>query len=92
MSMSTHVVGFKPPDDKWKAMKAVYDACVAAGVVVPEDVQNFFGWTPPDEAGVEVDERKLPLKEWKDRSRQGFELDVTKLDPDIKIVRFYNSW
>lgn len=33
MSMSLNVMGFKPPDEKWKQMKAAYEACCAAGVL-----------------------------------------------------------
>lgn len=54
MGMSTHVVGFIPPDEKWQKMKAVWDACRAAGVEVPEDVCDFFEGGEPDPAGVEV--------------------------------------
>lgn len=92
MGMSMHVVGFKPPDEKWKQMKAVHDACTKAGLDVPREVERFFNDGPPDENGVEVREEQLPVKEWRDESREGFELDVTKLDPTIKVVRFYCSW
>ena len=92
MSMSTHVIGFKPADEKWLKMKAVHDACTSAGLPVPDEVTRFFDWRKPDEAGVEVKEAALPLTEWCDGYRNGYELDVTKLDPDIKIIRFFNSW
>lgn len=85
-----HVIGFKPPDDKWKKMKAVWDTCLRAGVAAPEEVGQFFNWTAPDEQGVEVAQKELPVRELAGES--GFELDVTKLDKDIKIVRFFCSW
>lgn len=54
MSMSTSVVGFRPPDAKWKKMKAIYDACDEAGVSIPDEVDSFFNGEPPDDAGVRV--------------------------------------
>ncbi len=93
MSMSTHVVGFRPPDERWRQMKAVYDASKAAGIDPPEVVQAFFEYGPPDEAGVvvELDIGEV-VREWQDDSRAGFEVDVRKLPPDVHVLRFYNSW
>jgi hypothetical protein len=94
MSMSTHVSGFRPPDERWRQMKAVYDASKAAGLDPPEEVMEFFGWSAPDEAGVEVDlDGSGAVREWKgDFSRAGFEIDVRNLPSDLHILRFYNSW
>lgn len=96
MSMSTHVKGFKPPDEKWLAMKKVYDSCKAAGIDPPHEVSRFFDHDEPDDKGVEVSEKKLmecgALKRWGEEMREGFELDVTKLPPDVKVIRFYNSY
>ena len=92
MSMNTHVVGFKPPDDKWKKMKAVYDACKLAGINPPGDVSDYFQGAP-DDRGVEVEIEKQPCtKEYSDDMRQGFEVDIKKLPPDVTIIRFYNSY
>ena len=54
MSMSTHVIGFKPPNAKWKKMKKAWDACVAANVGLPLEVDEFFDGSVPDDNGVEV--------------------------------------
>ena len=89
MGMSTHVIGFRPPDEKWKAMKAVWDSCKAAGVDPPKGVNEFFDWQEPDAAGVEV---KIKAREWSDDSREGYEIDVESLPKDVKVIRFYNSW
>ena len=43
MSMSTNVIGFAPPDDKWLKMKEVYDSCIIAGVNVPREVVEEDG-------------------------------------------------
>lgn len=93
MGMSTHVIGFKPPDDRWKAMKAARDACVAADVEIPEEISDFFEDQEPDEAGVEVQlDEAEGVKEYRADGADGFELEVAKLPKDVKIVRFYNSY
>ncbi len=93
MGMSTNVVGFKPPDKKWRDMKAVYDACHAAGVEAPDEVDEFFDGNPPDDSGVEVDlEDNECCSEYNEDSQSGFEIDVSKLPKDVTIIRFFNGW
>lgn len=96
MSMSTHVVGFKPPDDKWKKMKEVWDACEAAGVEPPLKVSNFFNDEPPDALGVETSEVELArlgaIREWKAEMREGYEIFIDKLPKDVKVIRVFNSY
>lgn len=89
MGMSTHVTGFRPPDDDWKKMKAVYDSCKEAGIDPPEEVDDFFEGLPPDEAGVEVD---LIYHEWTDDGCEGYEIHVDEIPAGVKIIRFYNAW
>jgi hypothetical protein len=99
MGISTNVIGFRPPDEKWNAMKKVYDSCEAAGISIPNEVSTFFNDIAPDPRGVEVE---LPFKnkktqvgcvtEWKDDASEGVEVDVTKLPSDVTVIRFYNSW
>ena len=92
MSMSTHVVGFRPPSDEmWKRMKKVYDSCKDAGIDPPEAVTEFFGDQDPDPAGVEVD-IKQAVSDWQDESREGFEVDLSKLPSNVTKLRFYNSY
>jgi hypothetical protein len=45
----------RPPDERWSKMKAAWDACEAAGVEPPEDVEEFFDGEGPDPAGLVVD-------------------------------------
>jgi len=93
MSMSTHIIGFRPPDKKWKEMKKVYDACIEARLEIPKEVDEFFGGEEPDESGVMLEiEEDEAVEEWSDDMRQGFQVDVTKLPKDLKYIRFYNSW
>lgn len=99
MGMSTYVVGFKPADDKWRKMFAVWRACKDAGVQAPDDVLEFFEYDDPDPKGVQIESHEMQrsgaVVEWKDEHSEGYELDLTKLravHPDVTVIRFYNSW
>lgn len=93
MSMSTSVVGFKPPDEKWKEMKAIWDACDKAEIAIPDEVDEFFGGYDPDDRGVEVDLEDSPCcSVYAPEMKDGFEIDVTKLPKDVTIIRFWNSY
>jgi len=93
MGMSSHVVGFKPPDDKWKKMKKVWDACVSAGISIPEDVMEFFNHEAPDDRGVGVEIEELDcVREYREEGHQGFEVTVRELPKDVTVIRFYNAF
>lgn len=96
MGMSTFVSAFIPPDEKWRQMKAVWDACTRAAVPVPRDVRSFFNEEEPDERGVRIDHSSLEnagvITEWCNDDASGYELHLDKLSRDVKTVRFYNSW
>lgn len=93
MGMSTHVYGIKPPDAKWKKMKAAYEACQAAGIDPPEELDDFFGGESPDKAGVIVDLTKSKaVSEWNGEMESGFQVDLTKLPKDVTIIRFFNLY
>lgn len=89
MSMSTHVVGIKPPDADWLKMKEVWDVCTEGGYDPPEAVQKFFGWQTPDPDGVQCE---IPHEECTDEDCDGFQIEIAKIPPGVKIIRFYNSW
>ena len=94
MSMSTYVYGLKPPDEKWKSMKAIYDSCLAAGVDAPKEVEEFFEYDCPDEKGVRagISHVHKCCSDYANDGEQGYEIDVSLLPKDIKIIRFVNSW
>ena len=89
MSMSTHVLGFKPPDDKYNEMKAIWDACEVAGVEIPDEVSAFFDDEEPDPTGVVV---VIPCKVWSTPGSNGFEVLVDEIPKDVKVLRFFQSW
>lgn len=91
MSMSTHCYGIRPPDEKWKQMKAVYDACIVAGTSIPREVDLFFDGERPDDAGVVVILDRLTT-EHREEMVNGLQLDLAKLPSDIKYIRFVNVY
>lgn len=89
-TMMTKVTGFRPPDEEWKKMKAIWDSCKAGNVEPPELVQEFFNWCDPDPNGIDVE---LPVTEWNDgESSEGLELKVKDIPKNVTVIRFSNSW
>lgn len=90
--MSTYVVGYRPADETWDKHLAVWEACDAAGVDIPQETLDFFDdESPLDKPGMEVS-IKNACKEYQNEYQQGYEVDITKLPKDVKILRFVNSW
>jgi hypothetical protein len=89
MGMSTHVMGFRPPNEKWKKMKKIWDSCQEAGVPVPKEVAKFFDDCEPDPAGVEVE---IKTHTYRDESRDGYEVHLAEIPKDVTLIRFFNSY
>lgn len=93
MSMSTSIVGFRPPDEKFKKYETVWHSCMTAGIPVPQEVGDFFDWSEPDQHGVRVDLDKYGcVEEWGNDNAEGMEINIKKLPKDVTVIRFYNSW
>jgi hypothetical protein len=93
MSTSLHVMGFKPPDEKWRQHKAIWDACARANVHPPRETLEFFDENIPDPAGVVVDLKNCgAAKTYFGTECSGYEVDITKLPKDVTVIRFVNSW
>lgn len=100
MGMSTHIIGFRAPDEQWKKMKDVYEACIEAGVQIPKAVDDFFGGKMPDDSGVAIDlekddKAKFLFWEYEELGQQGYTIDILALQryyPKITHLRFYNSY
>lgn len=82
------IEGFRPVDEEWKKMKAVYDACKAAGVEVPEEVNEFFNWEKPSDFGMFVDVSDAIVTE----SNNVMLVDLTKLPKNLKTLRVYLNY
>jgi len=91
MGMSSHVTGFKLPDEKWKKMKAIYDACKVANISPPQEVNEFFDYSPPDDAGVQVG---IPCTKSSDSDSCSdiFEVNLKDVPKDVTLIRFVNSY
>jgi hypothetical protein len=96
MGMSTHAIGFKGPDDKWRQMKAVWDACEDAHIDPPPKVRDYFEGERPDGEGVAVSEADLvsygAVREWSNDMREGFDIVVSRIPADVTTIRVYNAW
>ena len=93
MSMSTHVVGIVPADDKYNLMREIWELCTKAGIAPPDDVDDFFHGERPDGTGVQIDIKSLDAVEsWSEEGASGFQVDITKLPENIRFIRFFNSW
>ena len=96
MSMNTHVLGIKQPDETWKKMMAVYESCILANVPVPESVLIYFEYKKPTSEGALVDLDKATfVVKWSAEMENGFVIDLKALQkehPGITHIRFYNSY
>ena len=93
MGMHSYVLGFREPDERWRQMKSVWDACKAADIDVPQEVEMFFGGEAPDPSGIEIGFHKHPCcSEYKSEMRDGFEIDISKLPDNITKIRFVNAY
>lgn len=97
MGMSTHVVGLRDLDGKFKQMIEVKLACERAETSYPEEVLDYFNGNQAESvAYLEENLREVDISEsiseWSDDSRNGYSLDVTKLPKEVNEVRFYNSY
>ena len=89
MTVIIEIIGFKPPDEKWKTMKYVWDACKKADIEIPDEVYLFFEGKEPDIAGVETD-IGCAVKRHKNVSTIQYDVYIDKLPKDVKIIRIRN--
>jgi len=88
-----HVIGIAPPDDQWKRMRAVWDACEEANVQAPDEVVEFFNGREPEESGVRIDlDQHDCVSKYNAEMKDGFEVDLRKVPANVQIIRFYNSY
>lgn len=95
MSVSLSISGIKPADDDFRKKLAAYRACETAGIGIPSALSDFFNNEKPDEKGVVIEISKYSSnKDIKDAISEyhgdysgGYDIDLTKLPKDIKILR-----
>lgn len=101
MSATYYVTGLRDrssADHQKRA--AVLQACREAGVELPKELEEYFKvkgrylkYVSPDDA-VAVDLQETgSAKKWHDPDKgNGFEVDLSKLPPGVKTIRFYIQW
>jgi hypothetical protein len=87
--MSTHLYGIREPDEKWRQMKKIWDACNIANVSVPREVYEYFNDDDPDDAGVIIE---IDYHESKVVTSMHYEVRVDQIPDGVTILRFVNSW
>lgn len=95
MSMSTYLIGIKPKDENWHRMRMILELCERGKVQAPAEVLKYFEGAPDrsdDGVLVYLSAQSVGCKEYVSDSKEGFDVDLSKLDPEIKILRFVNSW
>lgn len=93
MNMSTHIYGIVPPNDEWLKMKDAFDACRAAGVEPPSKIWDYFEGEAPDDSGILINiENNDYVVEFNSEECHGFEVEIGKIDPKIKIIRVLNCY
>ncbi|PWU07237.1 MAG: hypothetical protein C5B43_00655 [Verrucomicrobia bacterium] len=93
MGMCSYVVGIKTRDEKFNAMKSIWNQCIFYKIPIPKEVEEYFNDMTPDPNGVVV---YIPHKDWADpdpnNPRNGIEINVSDIPEDVKVIRFINSW
>lgn len=97
LATSTYVYGIRPPDERWRRMKRVWDVCHESGISPPPEVIAFFNDEEPDGAGVVVSlDDSAAVRLWKpdqaDSMREGLEVDLSLLPDGVKTIRVVHSY
>lgn len=79
------------PHDSWVKMKAVWDACEAAGVGVPDEVAAYFHDEIPEGEGPVVQLQTSRNYRTGDPVVYGLEIDVKDLPKGTRTIRFVVS-
>ena len=93
MGMSTYVYGIKAPSARHKTMAQIRDACKALGIDEPLEVERYFeNQYGTDASGERMDLPADSYADWSAEMQNGYQVEVAKLPPEVKYVRFVNSY
>lgn len=81
--MKINVLGYVDGDNHWSRMRHAWNACVAAGVPVPEKLITFFGEKGPDPNGVP----QFIQYEAYEKTGDVVLVDLAKLPSDVRRLR-----
>ena len=92
MSASYDVIGMKVQDEKWEKMKNVWNTCQIAGVDIPEEVEEFFNWENPNYLqGMQINISNA-VSQPQVEDYVVWDVEIDKLPPDVKVIRFRISY
>lgn len=91
MGMSTHVIGFMLPNEKFNKMKELWDLCNELTISPPPEVAEFFNNDNPNPFGAEVNIDDC-ISEFKGEYAEGFDVDIRKLPKKVHIIRILNEY
>lgn len=90
MSVTTVVIGIRPPDEEYHKMKAAWDACEAAGIDIPEPLYAYFDYQMPDGVGIRTE---IPSKEWTNGDMcEGQEICLADIPDSITHIRVFQCY
>lgn len=90
-SIGNTIIALCEPDEKWKQMKAIYDLCVHARVIVPEEVEAYFNYNePPDTQTVNVTSKLRLVTDYS--NPQYYTLKLFDLPDNTTALNFENLW
>ena len=80
------ITGFREVTEEYRKKQAVYEACVAAGVGVPDEVSAFFLYQKPSGEGYET---KLDHIGEEDHEEDAFAvvIDVSQIPEGVRKLR-----
>lgn len=101
MGMSTDVHYFRDieNDKKFGSMMVVKEACEKAGVDYPDEVKEYFApigvnmLRPLEEIKDAMTEMNIDVeRDYKSDHTEGFEIHLSDLPADCKVIRVVNSY
>lgn len=88
MSSSTSIVGVRDLNERRIEMNHVRIACERAGIEAPVEVREFFESGKHDFVDIESAITELDDQDMQDV----WEVDLSKIPPGVKAIRFINSY
>lgn len=97
MSMSTYITALRDMDGKFKDMLEIKRFCDRKKVSYPKEVIEYFGNNLGESEEYMIQEMlevRIPQKEFSDDrvNGSGIEIQVKDIPPEVKVIRFVNSW
>jgi hypothetical protein len=92
MGMSLVVKGYIPPDADYMRKANAWRACKEAGVEAPKELLRLFDGREPQAAGMEIDITVAVTECRPHESAEGFDIELARLPPGVRVIRVYSSW